>query len=269
MSRPSWPALCGLLLMASATAVAAGGGGAIKPAATPEQAIANLTAAARAGDLDAFVAQYSAEGRKFMEVELKAARFREAFDKALADKFGKDEKSAPKGSVAEEFKKNFPRLEVKGKEAQGADKAVLTVWLHEKKFKFDGKEPKEDGERIVEEKWKAVKEGGSWKLLPRSGGGKRTDVKRKTADGKEIVVQIPELDPEREKFAVRRIEYTATVGPKFLAASEKVLKQVKDGAFKDREEARKALRSVQEALRKEFPPPEFKADEKKSPTDKK
>jgi hypothetical protein len=256
------PALCGLLLLTSAAITAVGGKA--RPAATPEEAVANFNAAARAGDLEAMLAQVGGAAHRALDLELKFGRAHEAFEKALTEKFGKDPNLPDFGSFEDQVKGNMPQVEIRAKEAQGEGKALLTVWIHQKRFKVGDKDKKEEFIQIFEDRWPAMKEGGAWKVVPGFGrGGKVTLVERKGADGKKIVVETREITPEEDKADAEQVEYGARIGPKFLAAVDKIRQQVKDGKFKTREEARAAVAAAEKALHEQFPPPWLKKDEKK------
>src|SRR6516162_169349 len=149
----------------------------LKAATTPEQAMKNLIAAARADDLKGFGLHLGNYHLALFEM----ANATDSFYIALDEKFGKV-KEAYRPWVKREFKRfKTPTFRLLDQTPKGMDKTALTIWIIHKE---PGKE-----DFIQEEKWIAVKDGKAWKInLP--GKGMVREAIRKDADGKEVKVSV-------------------------------------------------------------------------------
>src|SRR5579885_2060618 len=132
-------------------------------------------------------------------------------NEALDAKFGKD----PQAKQRPPFKEQITSLkaaEVKSSAKKGDHLVVLKIKTTAVK---DGKE------ETKEETMGAVKEGDAWKLLPPGRDG--------TVDENTL-----------KQVTAQTVQFTAQI-PKIKEAMEKITKEVKDGKYKSREEAQKAL----------------------------
>lgn len=201
-----------------------------KGATTPEEAIKLLTEAAKAGDVDAFLARIADPLRTHIAIEWELAEARRAFEQALDQKFGKSEDSGP--SVKEALKK-YDRAVILDKEEQSKDRVVLRARFGESEFA---------GKELID-KILAVKEGDHWKLLYPTIGVVRPVLKT-SADGKEYheadytaAHEGKKLDAPEIKEYLKKFQEGVT---KAKADIEKIIQDVKAGKYTSREEAKAA-----------------------------
>lgn len=184
-----------------------------KDAKKPEEALKLLVEAAKAGDSDAFLGQFVTQLRTFMGFQIKEEALEESRDQALDEKFGKaDGEKKPrrnfKASLAE-----LKGVEIVKTTEVGKDVVVFGTKTTTLK---DGKEEVKESDMHV------LKIDGSWKIGP-------------PADYSKGAAKIFK---EMDAFLPRFKEQMAGV----LDARQAVIKDVKAGKYKTREEAVKAFR---------------------------
>jgi hypothetical protein len=217
-----------------------------KAAAAPEEAVKYYLAAARAGDLNGVLAQRAEPQRGYLKANVEFHKVQQALARALDDEFGKDKNApAPPPAPREELKA-IKDLRVVSKKPRGKDKVELTLW------QTSGEKGRE---RIDEFPATAIKEPGGWKLVFPMGQVKRsTEVTRKGPDGKEVEV-FENVTDESKAPTAERMRFFAKTMPKYRAAMEKVVKDIKGGKYTKRSEALRAVGAATQAFYKDNPPP--------------
>ncbi len=199
-----------LALLSVAVAVPARGQKA-KEAATPEEAIKFLTEASRAGDVTAFAAQMVKPYREIYKRLEELEKLYTEYDAALDQKFGKDPKVPPRTTIKDTLK-TLKSMEVTGKTEKAKGVWVLKV---KSMTSQGGVDMTQEGEYV------ALKEGDGWKVAPAYRG--------LTVDDK-VLQTFEKHSQDQEK------QFTAG-----KAATERVIKDVKAGKLKNRQEAFQAL----------------------------
>ncbi len=225
--------------------------GQTKLASSPEEAVRNVLAAMQAGDVPALLAQLAAPSRTAFEGLMTFQVAREDVDRALAEKFGKDARQ-PAAHTLRDLLKHTRDIRILSKDDKDKDKVALTVWLTEERDK---------DRRILESTWYAVKDADAWRLLVPLSGGKMRLVNKKGPDGKETPVHVFEREG-RTELSVREADYLRTAGPKYKAALEQLAREIRNGQYKSREAAEKALQGAEERFRKENPLPTLEKGER-------
>jgi hypothetical protein len=230
-------------LLALAASAGAQDGGKDRPA-TPEEAVQRIAAAFRAGDVEAILNQITDPLRTFHRAHGEAVLGREAFDRALDEKFGK-----AKSPAAPSFKESLQairRVQIQSRRVRPNGSVELTVWLTE--------EARPGKPRILEQQWTAVKDAQGWGLEVPVAGGAARKVATIGPDGKEAEVwkMKPPAPPDP-----RELEYVRAIMPKYRALLEKATARVREGAYKTRAEAEQALAAARRAFQEANPPPKL------------
>jgi hypothetical protein len=216
-----------------------------RAAASPEEAVKYYVQAIKAADVNAVAAQMAEPQRGYFLATLQLQEIQQSLNQALEDEFGKDGKTT-KGSDFQQYMKSIKDLRVVGKKARGENKVDLTVW----QMGAWGKE-----EWIDELSVTAVKQGGAWKLLfPVRPVRKPKKAIRKGPDGKEVSV-FENRNDETQAPSVEEMKYFADTMPKYKAALDKVARAIKDGQYRTRTEALKAIGAATVAFYKANPRP--------------
>lgn len=232
-------ALCTPALLATDSSAAQS-----KAAASPEEAVKNVQAAMQAGDALTLLDQLAAPSRTLFEGMMTFRLAREDFDRAVAEKFGKDTKNPLPPTLTESLK-HTRAIRVVTRDDKDKDKVALTVWVTEDHDK---------DKRTLEQNWFAVKDADAWRLLVPFSGGKTKLVMRKGPDGKDVPVHVFEREG-RVELSGRESDFLRTSGPKYKALLGQVAKDVRGGVYKTRGEAEKALQRAEERFRQENPLP--------------
>jgi hypothetical protein len=221
-----------VLTLATPTALVAAPPGPPRPVAgTPEEVVALLAKAGRAGDVNGFIAQLGAHSRATHEM----VRAFDAFEDALDAKFGKDPVEGRGETLKARIVGTYKRAEcrVRRREERPDGSVLLTVWLDHRAAKGC----------IEEETWVAVLEGGGWRLvLP--GLGEILTEKRQDERGREVEVEVL-------KASIRTTEESAEWAADHRAtarALEQTSKEVRDGRYRSREKAGEGFRKALERL---------------------
>lgn len=204
MSRSTLPAiLVAVLLLSPAHAQE-------KVCKTPEEAVQALAAAARKVDVKAFTAVLTQPMQKMFALMDEEVKLQRMFNAALEEKFGKDPEDFPIRTF-EDALKSTTKIELAEKKEAGKN-FLLKLKIT---YNREGKEATQE-ERLI-----AVKEGEGFKLsfVPPS---------FKEGDDVDAVLK-KELDREAQDHAKHKQVVEATV------------KEIKEGKYKSRQEARKAF----------------------------
>jgi len=203
-------------------------------ATTPEEAVKYLLEAAKADDVDSFLAQLGGHTRAIMQM----GRAFEAYFAALEEKFGNNPKPGFRHSVKESllpFKRKA--YQVRDQVAKDKERVDLTVWEITKR--------KDGTESIQEETWVSIKEPGGWKIvLPPKGVIKHAV--RKDANGKEVKISVLKTR-EFDAYKSAREANMWREAEQFL---ESLTKDIKAGKYPSREKAEAALRKAKQQLEK-------------------
>ena len=203
-----------------------------QPAASPEEALKLLVAAAKVDDVHGFLAQLGGHTRALMEM----AMAMEAYEKALDEKFGKKAGAGDRSSITREFARfKTNKIEIRSQAPKGKDRVALTIWQTSKTAKGE--------ESVQEETWLTIKEAMGWKIiLPEKGILK--EATRKGPDGTELKVRILKSRevPDDESAAMQ----------KFMSSAVRILNtvsaDVKAGKFQTRKDAEAALQKAKDSL---------------------
>lgn len=234
-----WTALFTALALAPAAAGQAG-----KGAATPEEAVAAIAQAFRAGDIEAILGRMAEPYRTFHRAHGEAVMDREALRQALDDRFGKPAGAVKPPSFRDSLRA-IQRVEVYARLARADGKVQLTVWLTEERMA--GKP------HVLEQRWLAAKGGAGWELEVPVGGGAAKKVALIGPDGKEV--EVYRMPPPPAPPDPREVAYARKVMPQYRAALEKATRQVREGAFKARADAERAVGEALRAVEAANPPP--------------
>lgn len=260
MNAPKWSgAALGLAALALLAAGEVHGGGQTKlpPAKTPEEAVKNFLAACIAGDAALLLDQIGEPVRSQMQGMMARKQMHEDIIQAMNDQFGKDPKFQSR--TLKESLQTIKSIVVL-KKVVDQDRAAMTVWLTEQVGK--------DKTQILEQRWQAVQEGGSWKVLVNLYGGAVRLTTKKGPDGKDTVVSVIESPPPDPKGDALMLEYMKKVNPKMRVLADQFIAEIKAGAYKTRAEGEKAIQEASDRFEREHPLPgsekkATKKDEKK------
>jgi hypothetical protein len=214
---------------------------------TPEQAIREFIAAARAGNLEAFLGRLAAPLRRFAQAEIRIGDAETAFQAALDKQFGKGPAPSRFFTNAAERRETIKALKdirILEKQIKAKDRVQLTVW------EIQDRSPEKD--RVVETRVVAVREEKGWKLFYyRIFGTARGERKtRKGPDGKEIEVYVENVESGWDPSKEPRL----AAAEKLVGTFEAIVKEVAGGKFKTRKEAERVWQSAQDtAFRQQKP----------------
>jgi hypothetical protein len=265
-------AIIDAMLTTSLVLLCAAGAGAAEEKAGPagvEAAFGKFALAVKDDKFDEVVKYIAPPGDKVW-INLAAVQAAAAkYEAALTQKFGKSDKR----SFLEQFGK--PNLAERYYEARGTiravkeigkDRALVTVWTKGPRFR-------DDGDRIYERKFTAVKVDGQWKfqLPPPLGGGSPVvkAVNRTDPDGKAVEVYAEhnpkgspdqkyweELKPSSYEGAEEELKLGAELYARIAEVLPTQMERVQKGSYKTRKEAldtlEKAVRELSERVLKEL-----------------
>lgn len=216
---------------AATTAPAAG-----KGAATPEEAVKRLVAAAQTGDVDKVLAQLPPHLSQMKKTMMAIGSDEIVFATVLDTKFGRDPKPTPRSNATSkewsDSLRGLKSIEVRSKKEVKADRVLLTVW--------------EKQDRTVETKVMALKDGDGWKLdYQRVLTGQRptNSQERTAADGKGIIVQVEEVPEWTEPNAQANANYLQGL-QRYRTALDQISKDVSGGRYAKREDANQARQAA-------------------------
>ena len=232
---------------------AQGGKTKLPPAKSPEEAVKNVQAACKTGDLNLLLEQLGEPTRSRMQALMGPEVARDNILQAIHDKFGKDPQAVVPYSVKENLQHRKDIVILK-KEAADKGKYNLTVWLTEERDR---------GKPLIKEyQWQATQEEGNWKVLFELGSPKKTTIeKKKGPDGKEVLVRVVENEPASKEM-LQLVEHLKKVAPKMQTLVEQLVKDIKGGVYKNRADAEMAVQAAERRFVEENPPPGL---EKKEP----
>jgi hypothetical protein len=204
-----------------------------KAADSPEQAVKLLDEAARAGDVDAFLAQLGGHARAVTEM----GRAFEAFFTAMDARFGKDPDRGSGPTVQaqlDRYKAETHR--VRNRVVRGDDRVDLTVWVVTR--------TKAGKEEIQEESWTSLKEASGWKIIFTDKGVAKKAM-RKDSDGREVQVTVIE-NRGYDAASSAEAEKECRTAIRLLA---EFTKDVKAGKYATREKALEAFDEAKQRIR--------------------
>ncbi len=206
--------------------------------ATPEEAVKQMLAAFQRADLGALFALMGEQTRLHQKTTLENMRLQQTMLGLLDETFDK----MPAKPI--DMKSVLPRiknLQIRKKDGAG-DKFNLTVWVSQEA----------GGEAYISEAiWVAEKAGGAWKLQIPPAGEMLEDYKE-GPDGAKVEVYVLKSQFRHDP---RLVEYLRTTLPKYQAHMDRLMRDVRDGKYKSREEAVKAWQAAEEAFRRANPSP--------------
>lgn len=197
---------------------------------SPEQAVRDFVAAARSGNLEAFLGQLASPLRRYAQAGIRIGNAEIAFQAALDKQFGKG--PAPRrffmnAAERREKIKDLKDIRILAKATKAKDQVELTVW------EIQSRSP--DKDQIVETRVLVVREDKGWKLFYyRILGAARGEPKlRKGPDGKEIEVYVENVEAGWDPSKELRLAALEKLPGTFKA----MVKDVAGGSFKTRKEA--------------------------------